>query len=186
MALELDVQAIWPGPAPRLECFRLWTQLALERGGANMTLRQAVCIRIEDLIGASLLNESYRHKAGPTNVLAFAYEPIHPTISGEADHMADLMICGPLVWSEALLGRKKVREHWALLTVHGVLHTLGFDHQLDEDERKMTRLENDILAELNMSPPHPFAACRSTHSAVSPAGARKAEMKNPRLQGALE
>lgn len=152
MELDLSLQKIWQGPTPSTEHFENWVRMALDQAAAFSNDRYELCIRVEDITGSGLLNEHYRHRLGPTNVLAFSYNaPLEPSVN----LLGDLVICGPLVWSEAAHWKKDVQEHWALLTVHGVLHLLGYDHQSDSEWQEMAGLESAILTSFDMSPPYP-------------------------------
>lgn len=110
-------------------------------------------VRIVGEAEGRTLNERYRHKKGPTNVLSFPY--------GEADHplspplLGDIVICAPLVAAEADAQGKPLEAHWAHLTVHGVLHLLGYDHQSPDQARVMESLETRLLQ--GMGYPDPYA-----------------------------
>ena len=70
------------------------------------------------------------------------------------DWLGDIAICAPLVQIEAEQQGKTPRSHWAHLTVHGVLHLLGYDHINDQDAEAMEALEVAAMAELGF--PHPY------------------------------
>lgn len=110
-----------------------------------------VCISIIDKKTSAELNETYRHKKGPTNVLSFPYDPIPGIISKT---LGDLAICAELVITEAQAQDKKPESHWAHLTIHGVLHLLGYDHIIDADADIMEALEVKILGELGFNNPY--------------------------------
>lgn len=110
-----------------------------------------ICISIVDKNESAQLNEMYRHKKGPTNILSFAYEAL-PGISQES--LGDLVICAELVESEAKAQHKSAESHWTHLTVHGLLHLIGYDH-IEEDEAEiMETLEIEILKELGVGNPY--------------------------------
>ncbi len=110
-----------------------------------------VCITIVDTETSAQLNQTYRHKSGPTNVLSFTYDPI-PGIPAES--LGDLAICAEIVESEALAQHKKSSAHWAHLTVHGVLHLLGYDHIAEDEAVAMESLEIQILQKLGFENPY--------------------------------
>ena len=66
------------------------------------------------------------------------------------------MICAPVVAREAAEQGKPVAAHYAHLTVHGVLHLLGWDHEDEKEAEAMEQLERDVLAGLGL--PDPYAA----------------------------
>ena len=96
-------------------------------------------------------NREFRHRDYATNVLSFPYEPL----PGEKSNLlGDLVICAPVVAREAAEQTKRPRDHWAHLTIHGVLHLLGHDHETDAQARKMEALETRILASFGIANPY--------------------------------
>jgi len=68
--------------------------------------------------------------------------------------LGDLVICLPVVEAEAAEHGKGVHEHWAHLTIHGVLHLLGFDHVDDDEAEAMEAMEISALQQLGISNPY--------------------------------
>jgi probable rRNA maturation factor len=68
--------------------------------------------------------------------------------------LGDLVICAPVVASEATEQGKALHAHWAHMVIHGVLHLLGFDHIDDADAVIMESLEIRILAGLDIANPY--------------------------------
>jgi probable rRNA maturation factor len=96
-------------------------------------------------------NHQFRGKNHATNVLSFPYEPLpreRTTLLG------DLIICAPVVAREAAKQRKRLRDHFAHLTIHGVLHLLGYDHRTAAQAERMEALERRILAGLGVPDPY--------------------------------
>ncbi|MGH8234785.1 MAG: rRNA maturation RNase YbeY [Rhodanobacteraceae bacterium] len=108
-------------------------------------------IRIVDAREIRSLNHRYRGKDYATNVLSFPAELPRgiPSLL-----LGDLVICAPVVTREAREQHKVPRDHYAHLTVHGVLHLLGYDHQNDRDAARMETLETRILATLGIADPY--------------------------------
>ena len=108
-------------------------------------------IRIVDKEESAALNEAYRHKPGPTNVLSFPFEaPPHLKLKV----LGDVVICAPVVAKEALEQQKPLLAHWAHMVVHGVLHLLGYDHVQDNEAEIMEALEIKLLARLGHANPY--------------------------------
>ncbi len=144
----VDIQrAVDVGDLPDNEDFREWAEMVL--AGVDRVVE--VTIRLVDVQESAELNERYRYKSGPTNVLSFPFEP-PPGVRSAL--LGDLVICAPLVKQEAVEQGKKEQAHWAHMVVHGLLHLQGYDHQTDSDARQMESLERKILGELGYSDPY--------------------------------
>lgn len=108
------------------------------------------------------LNAEYRGKDYPTNVLSFpATEPddLHDAFQfalagGPPVMLGDMVICAPVVATEAQAQNKPLFHHLAHLSVHGVLHLMGYDHIEDDEASEMEALERDILAGLDIPDPY--------------------------------
>ena len=122
--------------------FARWARAALLGGGQ-------VAIRLVDEQEGRTLNSEYRGKDYATNVLSFPYE-------AEPLLMGDLVICPTVVAREAAEQGKPLAAHYAHLTVHGMLHLRGWDHENEGDAQTMEDEERKILAALGY--PDPYAA----------------------------
>jgi len=112
----------------------------------------ALSLRLVDEPESADLNQRYRGKMGPTNVLSFPFEP-PPGMRGRR-YLGDLAICVPLVAREAAEQGKAPEAHWAHLVVHGVLHLLGYDHLDEAEAQAMEALETRLLGDLGFPPPY--------------------------------
>jgi probable rRNA maturation factor len=108
-------------------------------------------VRIVGRSRSRSLNAHYRHKDKPTNVLSFAGAGNAP--DGRY-FLGELVICAPVVAFEAHAQGKSLQAHWAHMTVHGVLHLLGFDHERAPEAAKMASREIQILDRLGFSDPY--------------------------------
>ncbi len=95
------------------------------------------------------LNDRFRAKSAPTNVLSF------PAPATAAPHLGDIVLAYGVCAREALAQGKPLSHHLMHLTAHGVLHLLGYDHETDADAEGMEALEREILAGLGV--PDPYA-----------------------------
>ncbi len=146
--LELDVSYASRSPwAPSAQLLRRWAEAALAPLGSSCTLS----VRIVGRARSRSLNSRYRHKDKATNVLSFAGAGRLP--DGQC-FLGELVICAPIVALEARAQDKTLRAHWAHLTIHGVLHLQGFDHQRAAEARKMALREIQILDRLGFSDPY--------------------------------
>jgi probable rRNA maturation factor len=134
---------------PSSVSFRRWVEAALR--GAKRRKPAELAIRIVDTDEGRALNRDYRNKDYATNVLSFPAE-LPPGVA--LPLIGDLAICAPVVLREAAEQGKAARDHWAHLTVHGVLHLLGYDHIEDSEAQAMEALETRILAGLGIADPY--------------------------------
>jgi probable rRNA maturation factor len=116
---------------------------------ASLSGRAAVTVRFVGRGEGRRLNRQYRGRDYPTNVLTFAYDR-----SSAHTIVGDLVLCAPVIAREARDQRKRLRAHYAHLTVHGALHLQGYDHQRAGDAARMERLEARILRQLGF--PNPY------------------------------
>jgi probable rRNA maturation factor len=128
---------------PRHRVMR-WIRAALEAPGQ-------ITVRVVDSDEGRKLNRDYRSKNYATNVLTFDYEHA-PTV------VADLILCAPVVETEARQQGVTLEAHYAHLLVHGTLHAQGYDHQTDAEAQVMEARESTILLALGFSDPYSKAA----------------------------
>lgn len=102
------------------------------------------------------LNRTYRGQDKPTNVLSFALAEGSPSAlpAGAPFPLGDVVLAFETVASEAEQQAKALDDHVTHLTVHGVLHLLGYDHDEAPAGDRMERLEAAILAQLGISDPY--------------------------------
>ncbi len=161
--IELSVQVAVDseGLPDEAACHR-WVEAALGprvAGGAQLSLR------IVDGDEMTRLNETYRRRPGPTNVLSFPCDCgdlVSPPLLG------DIVVCAERVVDEADRQGKPIEDHWAHLVVHGCLHLLGHDHESPEEAEAMESLEVAILAALGIPDPYRPAAGGAARTAGEP------------------
>ena len=126
--------------------FRKWIKAALARDAE-------IVLRIVNESEGRQLNRDFRHKDYATNVLTFVYDDSR-ILCG------DIVLCAPVIEKEAMQQHKDLAAHYAHLTVHGVLHLQGHEHDNDASAAVMERLEAEILGKLGYVNPyevHPAA-----------------------------
>jgi probable rRNA maturation factor len=140
-------------PAPA--ALRRWARAAAERSAS-------VTVRFVGQREGRTLNAVYRGKTHATNVLAFVYD-VPLKVEG------DIVLCAPVLRTEARAQGKTLADHCAHLVVHGMLHLQGYHHDTGRAARTMEARETAILAALGV--PDPYA---------SPVDARR--MSGPRAR----
>jgi probable rRNA maturation factor len=120
--------------------FRRWVRAALR-------VDTSVTIRIVDDEEGRLLNATYRGKDYATNVLTFP-------LTEEPQLMGDIVICAPVVAKEAGEQGKTLLAHYAHMTVHGVLHLHGYDHEVDAQADLMEAMETAVMQKLGFGNPY--------------------------------
>ena len=105
-----------------------------------------VTVRVVGAAEGRRLNLAYRGKDYATNVLTFAYE----------DGLGDIVLCHSVIAREAREQGKPLEAHYAHLTVHGMLHLRGYDHERSGEASRMERAEVRILKGLGH--PNPYLA----------------------------
>lgn len=146
-AVECHVQhQVATDHTPSNAQFQQWLEAAL----ANFCDTADITIRVVGASESATLNQSYRKKTGPTNILSFQ----DPTPQQPNELAGDLVICADLVKQEAEHDKITVTNHWAHLVIHGCYHLLGYDHQTDSDALVMQALEIKALAKLNIANPY--------------------------------
>jgi len=135
---------------PNPQQIQFWIDTALE----GLDRETEIVVRIVDEQESAQLNERYRHKQGPTNILSFPFEIPEGLQNTGLNLLGDLVICAPIVEKEALEQHKTLEHHWAHMIVHGVLHLLGYDHNDDEGAELMESKEIAILKKLKINNPY--------------------------------
>ncbi len=93
------------------------------------------------------INKEYRGIDKVTDVISFALEDSGDLITSKIRVLGDIYICIPRMLSQAQDYGHSLKRELAFLTVHGLLHLLGYDHQTKEEEEKMFALQELILNE---------------------------------------
>jgi len=139
---------------PSLTNFQKWVDLTLEVSKAKF-IQPEVTIRVVSNEESQQLNSDYRQKDKPTNVLSFPFEvPDMIPVDEIDEYLGDLVICESVLFQEATEQHKPVDNHWAHLTIHGILHLLGYDHAIDIEAEEMESIEVKILAKLGITNPY--------------------------------
>ena len=148
MSAIIDLQLACEVEAPTAEDFQQWADQAI---AVDELHAKEITIRIVSAEESQTLNSTYRGKDKPTNVLSFPFE-CPPEI--EIPLLGDLVICHDVVVQEAQQQNKTLSAHYAHLTLHGVLHLMGYDHIDPEQADEMESIEIRLLAKLGIDDPY--------------------------------
>jgi probable rRNA maturation factor len=142
--IDIEVEdPAWSAALPEPEA------VVLPAAEAALDARGGVTILLTDDDSVAALNERFRGKAGPTNVLSF------PAPDNPEDHLGDIALAYGVCAREAAEQGKPLAHHLQHLVAHGVLHLLGYDHLTEAEAEEMEALERRILAGLGV--PDPYA-----------------------------
>jgi len=150
----VEVQAVSTGDAPAEDDIRSWVDAVFTtvpvRDGTAPAGAGELCLRLVDAEESAALNEQYRGRTGPTNVLSFPAEVDLPALR----IWGDIVICVPVVHAEAAVQQKTSADHFAHLVVHGVLHLLGYDHESAAEAEQMESIERRVLDRFGIADPY--------------------------------
>lgn len=144
--IEIEIEdPAWAAALPEAEA------LSVQAGAKALELAVAagdIVVLLTDDQSVRELNGQYRGKDAATNVLSF------PAGEGSGDHLGDICLAFGVCESEARAQGKTLSAHLQHLVAHGVLHLVGYDHDVDADAEIMEALERRILAALGVADPY--------------------------------
>lgn len=147
MTIEVEVQRETSiSSLPSDQQFEQWATAVLRSHG-----EAELVIRLVDQEESRRLNEQFANRNKPTNVLSFP-AGLPPSIG--LPLLGDIVICAPLVEREAEDQNKTILAHWAHLTIHGILHLLGHDHQSEDEAADMEALETGLVQSFGFPDPY--------------------------------
>jgi len=109
-----------------------------------------LCIKAVDEPTIAELNEKWMEKQGPTDVLAFPMDELRPGLVNEEPEegvLGDLVLCPEVAERQGITAGHGKQAELDLLTVHGILHLLGYDHAEPEEHKEMFGLQDELLRE---------------------------------------
>lgn len=109
-----------------------------------------LCVTAVDEATIAELNAKWMDKEGPTDVLAFPMDELRPGLVNDEPEegvLGDLVLCPTMAAGQAKTAGHSLGAELDLLTVHGILHLLGYDHAEPEEHTEMFGLQSRLLAE---------------------------------------
>ena len=112
-----------------------------------------LAIVLVDEAAMEQLHVQWMDEPGPTDVLSFPMDELRPGSEDEitpAGLLGDIVLCPQVAQAQAETAGHSTMEELLLLTTHGILHLLGFDHAEPEEEKEMFGIQRDILVGFSM------------------------------------
>ena len=107
-----------------------------------------LCLRLVDEAAMEVLHVQWMDLPGPTDVMSFPMDELRPGREGEEPEegvLGDIVLCPSVAAKQAADAGHATEEELLLLTTHGILHLLGYDHAEPEEEREMFELQRQLL-----------------------------------------
>jgi probable rRNA maturation factor len=107
-----------------------------------------LCIRLVDEPAMEVLHVQWMDLPGPTDVMSFPMDELRPGREGvepEEGVLGDIVLCPSFAAKQAAKAGHATEEELLLLTTHGILHLLGYDHAEPEEEKEMFELQRQLL-----------------------------------------
>jgi probable rRNA maturation factor len=140
--ISISIQSTAHGklPAERSQ-IRRWVQSSLRQAARDDV---SLTFIFMDAAAAKALNKQYRKKNYATNVLTFNLD----------EATADIVICTEVVKREAKEQKKTLKAHLAHMVVHGTLHAVGHDHEVEAEAQAMEAMEQQVLSRFGFNDPY--------------------------------
>jgi len=178
-SIEIDIRiasSAWRAALPNPAAAVRRAVIAALKAELPAKARTGLSILLTDDAEMRKLNAGWRAKDKPTNVLSFpaenAVDPAKPPA-----YLGDVALALATCKREAREQKKTLADHVAHLTVHGVLHLIGYDHMDDEQAEAMEPLETQILAGMGIADPYKTAAPLKNKAAKKKAAKKKTVKK---------
>lgn len=108
-----------------------------------------VAIVLVDEGAMESLHVQWMDEPGPTDVLSFPMDELRPGTEDSptpAGLLGDIVLCPAVAETQAIAAKHSTQDELILLTTHGLLHLLGFDHAEPDEEREMFGLQRELIA----------------------------------------
>jgi len=107
-----------------------------------------LCLRLVDEAAMETLHVQWMDLPGPTDVMSFPMDELRPGRDGDEPEegvLGDIVLCPSVAEKQAATAGHATEEELLLLTTHGILHLLGYDHAEPEEEKEMFELQRQLL-----------------------------------------
>lgn len=143
MSIEVLNETDIPADAPELVACARYVMAQL-----NVHPRAELCVKLVDEGTMEALHRQWMDLPGPTDVMSFPMDELRPGRDGQEPAegiLGDVVLCPQVAARQAVEAGHTTAEELLLLTTHGILHLLGFDHAEPEDEKAMFALQRRLL-----------------------------------------
>ncbi|NYF17050.1 putative rRNA maturation factor [Microbacterium sp. AK009] len=123
-------------------------------GELHVSPEADVAILLVDEGAMESLHLQWMDEPGPTDVLSFPMDELRPGTEESptpAGLLGDIVLCPQVAETQATAARHSTMDELVMLTTHGLLHLLGFDHAEPEEEKEMFGLQRDLIVSFQMS-----------------------------------
>ncbi len=107
-----------------------------------------LCLKLVDEAAMEVLHVQWMDLPGPTDVMSFPMDELRPGRDGQEPEegvLGDIVLCPSVAARQAAEAGHATEEELLLLTTHGILHLLGYDHAEPDEEREMFELQRTLL-----------------------------------------
>ncbi|MEI3866798.1 rRNA maturation RNase YbeY [Microbacterium sp. CCNWLW134] len=123
-------------------------------GELHVSSEADVAILLVDEGAMESLHLQWMDEPGPTDVLSFPMDELRPGTEESptpAGLLGDIVLCPQVAETQATAARHSTMDELVMLTTHGLLHLLGFDHAEPEEEKEMFGIQRDLIVSFQMS-----------------------------------
>ena len=113
-----------------------------------------IVILLVDEGAMEALHVQWMDEPGPTDVLSFPMDELRPGTQEQPTPpglLGDIVVCPQVAETQAVAAKHPTIDEIIMLTTHGTLHLLGFDHAEPEEEREMFALQRELIASVRSS-----------------------------------
>ncbi len=143
MSVEILNETEYPADATELVALSRYVM-----GELRVHPQADLCVTLVDEAAMETLHVQWMDLPGPTDVMSFPMDELRPGREEQEPQegvLGDIVLCPTVAAKQASEAGHATEEELLLLTAHGILHLLGFDHAEPEDEREMFELQRQLL-----------------------------------------
>ncbi|WP_246905330.1 rRNA maturation RNase YbeY [Gardnerella vaginalis] len=142
MSIEVMNETVWRIDAKIFSDLGMWVLQQMK-----VSTQSDLSITFVDPEPIACLHERWMNLEGPTDVMSFPMDELTPGSDDKVSEgmLGDLVICPWVAQQQALAAGHSTMEEMMLLTIHGILHLLGYDHTTPEEEKQMFGLQRQLL-----------------------------------------